>query len=162
MKTICAVFVFALTSAASAQDYQRQQARAADQAYEAAQASISARAAAARTAAESARARAHALEATLTAMNDGPEAGGKVVAYLNDKKVEVSFADQAEAAKTATVAGRSVILLSSSLPARPRVYAPLIAAEAAKGMYAGMPACAERAYMVSATAARVFTELGGC
>lgn len=46
MKTICAVFVFALSSAASAQDYHRQQSRAADQAYEAAQASISGQAAA--------------------------------------------------------------------------------------------------------------------
>jgi hypothetical protein len=155
------VFVFALTSAASAQDYHRQQARAADQAYEAASGSISARAAAVRQGAQAARDRSRALEAALTAMNDGPEAGGKVVAYLNDRKVEVSFADQAEAAKTAVVDGRTVIVLSSSLPAHPRVYAALIASEAAKGMFADMPACAERAYMISATAARAFTELGG-
>lgn len=161
MKSIFAVFVFALTSSSSAQEYRRQQARAAEQAYEAQQAAISAQAAAARRAAEAAQVRSRALDAAMTAMNDGPEAGGRVIAFLNEHRIVVEFAAQDEAVKTGAVNGRAAILLSDRLPAHPRVYAPLIALESARRMYAGMPACAERAYMRSATAARVFAELGG-
>ncbi|MBI3553112.1 MAG: hypothetical protein HY077_11410 [Elusimicrobia bacterium] len=161
MKSIFAVFVFALTSAASAQEYRERQARAAEQAYEGLQAGMSGQAAAARRAAETAKIRSYALDAALTAMNDGVEAGGRVVASLGERKLDVFFATQAEAVTTGAVNGRPAILLSDALPPHPRVYAALIASEAAKGMYAGMPACAERAYMRSATAARVFAELGG-
>jgi hypothetical protein len=63
--------------------------------------------------------------------------------------------------KRGVVNGRAAILLSDTLPPRPRVYAALIAAEAVKQMYEDMPACAERSYMRMATAARVFAELGG-
>jgi len=161
MKSIFAVFVFALSSAASAQEYRERQARAAEQAYEGVQAGVSGQAASARRSAETAKIRSSALNAALVAMNDGPEAGGRVIAFLNDRKIEVAFATQSEAVTTGLVNGRAAILLSDALPAHPRVYAPLIAAEAAKEMYAGMPACAERAYMRSATAARVFAELGG-
>lgn len=161
MKSIFAVFVFALTSAASAQEYRERQARAAEQAYEVLQAGMSGQAAAARRAAETAKIRSYALNAALVAMNDGPEAGGRVIAFLNDRKIDVQFATQSEAVTTGVVNGRAAVLLSDALPAHPRVYAPLIAAEAAKRMFADMPACAERAYMRSATAARVFAELGG-
>jgi hypothetical protein len=161
MKTIFAVFVFGLTSAASAQDYRRRQARAAEQEFEASQASISAQASGAYRAAATAKARSAALDAALTAMNDGPEAGGRVIALLKEKKIDVRFAAQPEAVTSGVVDGRQAILLSDVLPAHPRVYAPLIAAQAAKTMYADMPACAERSYMRAATAARVFAELGG-
>lgn len=51
----------------------------------------------ARANAESAKKRASALQSTLTAMNDGPEASGRVVAYLEDNKIAVTFATQPEA-----------------------------------------------------------------
>lgn len=106
-------------------------------------------------------ARARALQSALVAMNDGPEAGGAVTRLLDEKGITVAFAAQTEPARTATIAGKTVITLSETLPAHPRVYAPLIAAEAAKGMFADMPASAERSYMRRAIAARVFAELGG-
>lgn len=102
-----------------------------------------------------------AIERALVAMNDGPEAGGVVVAYLRDKGISVKAASQTEAVKTTVAAGKTVITLSDALPAYPRVYAPLIAKEIAALMYADMPACAERSYMRRAVAARVWTELGG-
>ena len=110
--------------------------------------------------AKSAQSRA-AVERTLVAMNDGPEAGGKVVAYLRDHGIEVSVSAQPEAVKTVSEKGRTSITLSDALPAYPRVYGALIAKEVAALMYADMPACAERAYMRRATAGRVWTELGG-
>ncbi|MFI5347564.1 MAG: hypothetical protein ACHQ51_14410 [Elusimicrobiota bacterium] len=106
-------------------------------------------------------ARARALQSALTAMNDGPEAGGAVSRLLDEQGITVEFAAQPEAAVTVTAGGKTTIRLSDTLPAHPRVYAPLIAAEAAKRMFSGMPACAERSYMRAATAARVFAELGG-
>lgn len=115
----------------------------------------------ARRGAQDASARARVLDVTLAAMNDGVTAGGRVIAYLNEKGVAVSVAEQAEAVKTTTADGRTSIVLSASLPAHPRAYGPLIAQEAAKMVYADMPPCGERAYMVMATAARVFQELGG-
>lgn len=102
-----------------------------------------------------------AVERTLVAMNDGPEAGGKVVAYLREHDIQVSVKSQPEAAKTVVEKGRTSITLSDSLPAYPRVYGALIAKEIAALMYADMPACAERSYMRRATAGRVWTELGG-
>jgi len=105
--------------------------------------------------------RAQALSMTLIDMNDGPEASGRVLRLLEEKKITVGFATQAEPVKRGLVDGRDAILLSDALPPRLRVYAPLIAAEAAKLMYADMPECAELAYMRMATAARVFAEMGG-
>ena len=102
-----------------------------------------------------------AVERTLVAMNDGPEAGGKVVSYLRDHGIEVSVKAQPEAVKTSVEKGRTSITLSDSLPAYPRVYGALIAKEIAALMLADMPACAERSYMRRATAGRVWTELGG-
>lgn len=102
-----------------------------------------------------------AFERALVAMNDGPEAGGKVVAYLRERGIPVAVASQPEASKTVVVNGRASITLSDSLPAYPRVYAPLIAKEIAALMFADMPACSERSYMRRATAGRVWTELGG-
>jgi len=102
-----------------------------------------------------------AVERTLVAMNDGPEAGGKVVAYLRERGIEVTVKTQAEAAKTVVSNGGTSITLSDALPAYPRVYGALIAKEAAALMLADMPACAERAYMRRAIAGRVWTELGG-
>lgn len=110
--------------------------------------------------AKAAQARA-AVERAMVAMNDGPEAGGKVVAYLRERGIEVSVKAQAEASKTVVEKGRASITLSDALPAYPRVYGPLIAKEAAAMMLADMPACAERSYMRRATAGRVWTELGG-
>lgn len=110
--------------------------------------------------AKSAQSRA-AVERTLVAMNDGPEAGGRVVAYLRERGIEVSVKSQAEAVKTESVKGRTSIFLSDALPAYPRVYGPLIAKEIAALTLADMPACAERSYMRRATAGRVWTELGG-
>lgn len=103
------------------------------------------------------------IERTIVAMNDGPEAGGRVVAYLNDKGIEVKLGEdgQTEPVTVAVRAGKTTIRLNPSLPAYPRVYGPLIAKEVAAKMYADMPACAERAYMVRGTAGRVWLELGG-
>lgn len=157
MKTALAVLVLA-AAAANAQEYRRAQAQAAEDSY---RAMISAQASAAKTSAQSGRVRSLTVDSTLVALNDGVEAGGRVIAYLNDHKISVYTEDQAEPVKTAVVNGAPAIVLSSRLPARPRVYGPLIAQEAAKGMYADMPACGERSYMVMATAARVFAELGG-
>ncbi len=114
----------------------------------------------AQLAAKSAQGRA-AVERTLVAMNDGPEAGGKVVTYLREHGIDVAVKAQAEAAKTAVVNGKTSITLSDVLPAYPRVYGVLIAKEVAALMLADMPACAERSYMRRATAGRVWTELGG-
>ncbi len=122
---------------------------------------VTAQAGAVHVAAKAGRARSQTIDSALVAMNDGPEAGGRVTAYLNDKKVAVYTATQPEAVKTTVVNGQTSIILSDALPAHPRVYAPLIAFEAAKGIYADMPASGERSYMVMATAARVFAELGG-
>lgn len=102
-----------------------------------------------------------AVERTLVAMNDGPEASGKVVSYLRDHGIEVTVKPQAEAVKTVVEKGRTSIVLSESVPAYPRVYGALIAKEIAALMLADMPACAERSYMRRATAGRVWTELGG-
>lgn len=112
-------------------------------------------------AARAASDRSRALQTALVAMNDGPEAGGAVMRLIEEKKISVELATQPEAAKTVTDAGRVVIRLSDALPAHPRVYAPLVAAEAAKLMLADMPASAERSYMRGAIAARAFAELGG-
>lgn len=98
-----------------------------------------------------------AVERTLTAMNDGVGAGEAVVAFIRERGVRVVVARQPEAVKN----DGGVISLSDALPAYPRVYGPLIASEVAKLMFAGMPACAERAYMRRATAGRVWLELGG-
>jgi hypothetical protein len=159
MKTaaLTALAVLAAALPASAQEYRRLQDLSADAGFRA----LSAAAASGRADAERAAARARALSAALAAMNDGPEAGGRITAELAALKTDVVFAAQAAPTTIATVDGRRVILLSDALPATPRVYAPLIAAEAAKGLYADMPECAERAYMRAATAARVFAELGG-
>ena len=105
--------------------------------------------------------RAQALATTLVDMNDGPEASGRVLRLLEERKITVHFAAQFEPVKRGIFDGRDAILLSDVLPPRPRVYAPLIAAEAAKLMYEDMPECAELAYMRMATAARVFSEMGG-
>jgi len=102
-----------------------------------------------------------AVSRTLVAMNDGPEAAGKVVSYLRERGIEVSVKEQNEASKTVVEKGRVSITLSAALPAYPRVYGALIAKEAAALMLADMPACAERSYMRRATAGRVWTELGG-
>ena len=154
-KTAFAVLL-AVAVPAGAQEYRQAQAKAAEEAYQA----LQARQAEFR-ASETAKNEPRALDVTLIAMNDGVEAGGRVMSVLSDKKIEVALASQAEPVKRGTVNGRDAILLSDKLPAHPRVYAPLIAAEAAKLMYADMPACAERSYMRLATAARVFAELGG-
>lgn len=161
MKTIFAVFVFGLTSAASAQEYRQQQARAAEQAYEASQAAISGQAAAARRAAENAKVRSRTLEATLTRMRCGRDAGMAAAEYLDRSGIEVYFATQPQPVAESLVNGRTAITLSDALPPNSTVYAALIAWQAAKGMYADMPAVAERVYMRSATAARVFVEFDG-
>jgi len=111
--------------------------------------------------AQAAQASGRALDATLVAMNDGVDAGGRVTAVLNENKIAVRLAKQSEAVKTVVEGGKTEIRLSDALPAHPRVYVPLIASEAAKLMYADMPACAERSYMRKATVARAFYELGG-
>ena len=104
-----------------------------------------------------------AIERTLVAMNDGPEAGGLVVAYMNDKGIEVKLGSdvQTDPVSVTNRAGKAILWLNPSLPAYPRVYGPLIAKEIAALMYADMPACAERSYMVRGTAGRVWIELGG-
>jgi hypothetical protein len=104
-----------------------------------------------------------AIERTLVAMNDGPEGAGRVVAYLNDKSIEVKLGSdvQTEPVSVTVRSGKTTIWLAPSLPAYPRVFGPLIAKEVAALMYADMPACAERSYMVRGTAGRVWIELGG-
>lgn len=102
-----------------------------------------------------------AVERTLVAMNDGPEAAGRVVSYLREYDIQIVVKAQAEAVKTVIEKGRTSIILSDALPAYPRVYGTLIAKEVASLMYADMPACAERSYMRRAVAGRVWTELGG-
>lgn len=104
-----------------------------------------------------------AIERTLVAMNDGPEAGGRVVAYMNEKGIEVKLGTdvQTDPVSVTVREGKAIIWLNPSLPAYPRVYGPLVAKEVATLMLADMPACAERAYMVRGTAGRVWIELGG-
>jgi hypothetical protein len=102
-----------------------------------------------------------AVERTIVAMNDGVEAGEKVISYMREHGIEVSVASQKEASKTTVENGKTKITLSDALPAYPRVYGPLIAREIAALMFADMPACSERSYMRRATAGRVWTELGG-
>jgi hypothetical protein len=155
-KTLFAVLAVVVAAPAGAQEYRQAQARAAEEAYERLRTL-----AADQHGADHSKARSRTLEAALTAMNDGPEAGGRVMQLLQEKKIDVYFATQKEPVTRGVVNGRDAILLSDALPAHARVYAPLIAAEAAKRMYADMPDCAEREYMRGATAARVFAELGG-
>ena len=155
-KTPLAALVLVLAAPAGAQEYRQQQAQAAEQAYK----DLQARGAQMRGG-EAAKASGRALDATLVAMNDGPEAGGRVTRFLEENKIDVLLATQAEPVKTGIVNGRTAILISDALPAHPRVYAPLIAFEAAKKIYADMPASGERSYMIGATAARAFAELGG-
>lgn len=114
-----------------------------------------------RRAAAAATEKTAAVGRALVAMGDGPEAAGRVVAYLRDRGIEVKVAAQAEASKTVVADGRTTVTLSDALPAYPRVYGPLIAKEVGALMYADMPACAERSYMRRALAARVWAELGG-
>ena len=102
-----------------------------------------------------------AVERTLVAMNDGPEAGGKVVAFVRDNGIEISVANQREAVKTVVAGGKTAITISDAVSAYPRVYGPLIAKEVAALMLADMPACAERSYMRRGIVARVWIELGG-
>lgn len=155
-KTALAVLALVWAAPAGAQEYRQQQAQAAEEAYQGMQA-----AAAQTRGADYSKGRSWTLEAALMAMNDGPEAGGRVSRLLEERKITVYFATQAEPVKRGVVNGGDAILLSDALPAHPRVYAPLIAYEAAKALYADMPASGERSYMVMATAARVFAELGG-
>jgi hypothetical protein len=143
MKIIFAALLLAAAMPAAAQD------RAAEIDFENARAALAA------------TARVRTLETTLTAMRDGVEAGGAVTRLLEEKKIDVEFATQAEAAKTVSSAGSVKILISDAVPAHPRVYAALIAGQAVKQMFAEMPACAERSYMRGAVAARAFAELGG-
>src|SRR4051794_35055871 len=63
-------------------------------------------------ASQSAQASGRALDATLVAMNDGVEAGGRVISYLNDHKIDVRLATQAEAVKTVVAGGKTAILIS--------------------------------------------------
>jgi hypothetical protein len=156
MKKTTFAVILALAAPAGAQEYRQQQAKAAEEAYQALQAQQ-----AQFRSSEAAKYGPRVLDVTLTAMNDGPEAGGRVMRLLDEKKIDVYLASQDETVKRGVVNGRAAILLSDKLPAHPRVYAPLIAAEAAKLMYEDMPASGERSYMIMATAARVFAELGG-
>jgi hypothetical protein len=155
-KTAFAALVLALAAPAGAQEYRQQQARAAEDAYQ----NLQHQAAQFRSS-QAASVGPRVLDVTLVAMNDGPEAGGRVMRLLDEKKIDVYLATQTETVKRGVVNGRAAILLSDALPPHPRVYAPLIAAEAAKLMYEDMPDCAERSYMRMATAARVYAELGG-
>jgi type II secretory pathway pseudopilin PulG len=154
MNTLAAL-VLILAAPAGAQEYRQQQARAAEEAYgtlqqQADQMSGSAgRYVAPRV-----------LDATIDAMNMKP-AGSRVMSFLNDNKIDPYLATQAEPVKRGVVNGRAAILLSDALPVRPSVYAALIAAEAAKLMYADMPDGPERSYMRMATAARAYAEMGG-
>jgi|GEM_PF-1851571 len=152
-----ALLALAVVAPVSAQEYRQAQAAAAQERYEQ---MIAAQTATTRDG-QGGRVRSLTVDATLTAMNDGPEAGGWVSRLLDEDKLGVYTVTQAEAVKSGVVDGRPAILLSDALPAHPRVYGPLIAAEAAKSMFTDMPACAEREYMRVAVAARVFAELGG-
>ncbi len=102
-----------------------------------------------------------AVSRAIVAMNDGPEAAGKVVAYLRDNGIEVVVKTQAEASKLVVEKTKKTIVLSDAVSSAPRVYAALIAKETAALMLAGMPACAERSYMRRAIVGRVWTEIGG-
>lgn len=99
----------------------------------------------------------NAIGETLTGMNDGNEVGESVVSYIQANKIRVAFAKQAEPASSKD----GVIALSDALPRYPRVLAPLIAREAAKGMFAGMVDCAEKNYMSLSVEVRAWLELGG-
>lgn len=102
-----------------------------------------------------------AVQRAIVAMNDGPEAGGKVVSYIHENGINVIVRSQAEASKFVIERGRKTILLAEALPNTPRVYGALIAKEIAALMLADMPACAERSYMRRAISGRVWAELGG-
>jgi len=155
-KNALAVLVLILAAPAGAQEYRRQQAQAAEEAYLAMQA-----AARDHAAAEYSGIRGRALDVTIDAMAGGPVAAGRVLHYLDAHKTDVQFGTISEPVGSGVVNGRAAVLISDALYPQPPVYAALIAAEAAKAMYADMPACAERDYMRLATASRVYAELGG-
>lgn len=106
-----------------------------------------------------------AVGRAIAAMRDGAStgsvAGPAVVDFLQDNDISVAVRTQTEASTLADENGQTMILLSDSVPATPRVYGALIAKEAAALMYADMPVCSERSYMRRATVARVWIELGG-
>jgi hypothetical protein len=156
-KNTLAALVLILAAPVGAQEYRQQQARAAEEAYAAMQA------AAAETHNPSVYSgiRGRALDATIDAMNSGPVAAGRVMRFLDQNKIDVQFATQSARVGSGIVNGRASVLLSDGLYPAPPIYAALIAAEASKSMYAGMPDCAERDYMRLATVARVYVELGG-
>jgi hypothetical protein len=103
------------------------------------------------------------IETTLVAMNDGPIVAGRLYAHMIDKGVSVKLGSevQTDAVSVTVRDGKTTIWLAPSLPAYPRVYAPLIARELAASYYAGMRASAERSYMIRASAGLVWLELGG-
>ena len=101
------------------------------------------------------------IHTTLTAMADGPRTSGDVAEFLKSRNIFVYTADQMEPAKYVFERGYGAIVLSNQLPAVPRVYGPFIAYQAARLAFTEMPASSEREYMITATAAHVFQELGG-
>jgi hypothetical protein len=106
--------------------------------------------------------RGKALATTLTAMGDGPKAGGMIISFLAENNIAVDFKEQAEPSSRLTNSrGKTTISLSESLPPYPRVYAPRIARESAALMFSDMPDCAEREYMRLSLEVRSWLELGG-
>jgi hypothetical protein len=111
---------------------------------------------AAKQAADDAKLKA-ALSSTLTAMNDGVEQGGAVIAYLNANGVKVEFRDMLER----SLSSAKTVSLSSKTPPYPRAIGPRIAWEVAPRMLADMPASSEKEYMRRSITARVWLELNG-
>lgn len=101
--------------------------------------------------------RAAAVEATLTAMNDGPEVGGAIRSYIQDHALKIVFVDSVE--RSAYVPG--TIQLGGSLPLYIRLLGPALTRETAGLMFSDMPDCAERRYMQLSLEVRSWLELGG-
>ena len=156
-KNTLAALVLIMAAPAGAQEYRQQQARAAEEAYAAMQAA----AAQTHSPAVYSGIRGRALDVTIDVMTSGPVAAGRVMHFLDQKKIDVQFATQAARVGSGVVNGRAAVLLSDGFYPVPAVYAALIAFEATKSMYLDMPSCAERDYMRLATIARVYAELGG-
>jgi hypothetical protein len=159
-KTALAALVLVLAAPAGAQEYRQQQAKAAQDSYDQLQAEN------ARRRSDPAPYAGRVLDATLASPKP---IFGRILSLLTEKKIEVYLVTQDEAVKPGVfvkdVAGAATpvhaILISDALSANPSMYVALIAAEAAKEMYADAPAGAERAYLRAATVARAYAEAGG-
>jgi hypothetical protein len=91
-----------------------------------------------------------AVESALTAMNDGPLVGGEVVDAIRSRKLTVVYAPLTGG-----------VVISEKTPRQNAAIAPVLARAAAEIVFAGMPDCAEKNYMIQSWEARSWIEMYG-